>query len=772
MKRLAPSALTLVLAVGLGGIVSQVAQAAPAKAAAGAGAVVVKHTSISKAERGKELVMRATITAAAGPYLPTLYYRPVGETRYYSLPMLAVPGALNIYAASVPGIFVTRDLEYYIESYDTQLRGPGTAGNQKAPIRAKVVEPELPPSQIVIRSDPPDAALKLDGAEVGRTPWIGLLKPGPHELLLSKEGYLEASTTLDVPEGRDLDTLRVLSPKAEQATFVVTSEPAGASVRIDGQLLGNTPVIAPSPDGEHVLTVEKQGYARATRRMLFSRERSVETAFTLTKLPPEPALAITTEPSGATVTVDGKVLGKTPFIGVVPAGDHALELKLEGRRRAQAQIMMPDDRDLDLRFTLERADLARKAFVAISTEPTGADVFIDGRQEGRSPYRVELPPGAHVVKLEVPGFKPYEKKFTMPDGNDLDVTVAMVPIVAQGPGGLDLSVSPIGAEVSVDGKPVPVNDAGLFALELPPGPHVASVSRSGYRTREERFTAVTNQVTKLGVRLSEVDPSITSPLLTIQSVPEGAQLSIDGQPAGTTPFSQPFAKGSHRFTVTREGFKPREESFELAGGSDTELGFTVTLEALRKSVSLASAADQQAEAERPKAPVIDPEALAKAKRSAERTTLSTAELQACQSAQKELERVGKMQAKAIEAERELRQPRLVPLALAGAGVVAGAVGGLFGWLSMQDAADLKAADVVVDRQELVERHDLHAKLGIGLGAGGVALAAVGAIWAAWPRYFDFGLAPEPSGKSEASKDAVFSVAPTSGGATVAVGGAF
>ena len=638
MKRLSRTSLVLVLSAVALVLAAPDSHAAPAKPAAAAGAVTVKHTNIVKAERGKELVMRATITAAAGPYLPTLYYRPVGETRYYSLPMLAVPGALNIYAASVPGIFVTRDLEYYIESYDTQLRGPGTAGNQKAPIRAKVVDPELPPSQIIIRSDPPDAALKLDGAEVGRTPWIGLLKPGPHDLLLVKEGYLEASTTLDVPEGRDLDTLRVLSPKAEQATFVVTSEPAGAAVRIDGQLLGTTPVIAPSPDGEHVLTVEKQGYARATRRMLFSRERSIETSFTLTKLPPEPALAITTEPPGASVTVDGKVLGKTPFIGVVPPGDHALELKLEGRRRAQAQIMMPDDRDLDLRFTLERADLARKAFVAISTEPAGAEVFIDGRQEGRSPYRVELPPGPHVVKLQSPGYKSYEKKFTMPDGNDLDVTVAMVPVVAQGPGALELAVSPIGAAVSVDGKPVAVNDAGLFATELPPGAHVASISRNGFRAREERFSVVASQVTKLGVKLSEIDPSITSPLLTIQSVPEGAQLSIDGTPVGNTPFSQPFAKGAHRFTVTRDGFKPREESFELAGGSETELGFTVTLETLRKSVSLASAADQQAESERPKAPVIDPEALAKAKRSAERTTLSSAELQACQSAQKELSR--------------------------------------------------------------------------------------------------------------------------------------
>jgi hypothetical protein len=761
MKRLALAAFVLVAFSA-----PRDASAAPKSSAAGA--VLVKHAAIAKAERGKELVMRAVITAAAGPYLPTLYYRPTGESRYYSLPMLPVPGALNIYAASVPGIFVSRDIDYYIESYDTQLRGPGTAGTQKAPIRVKVVEPELPPSQVVIRSDPPDAALKLDGVEKGRTPWIGLLPPGQHELLLSKEGYLEASSMLDVPEGRDLDTLRGLTLAAEQATFVVTSEPKGAAVRIDGQLLGATPLIAPSPDGEHTLTVEKQGYARATRRIAFSRERSLETNFTLTKLPPEPALAITTEPPGATVTVDGKNLGKTPFIGVVPSGDHLLELKLEGRRRAQAQIMMPEDRDLDLRFTLERADLARDPFVAISTEPPGAEVFIDGKSEGRSPYRVALAAGVHVVKLQQPGFKPYEKKFTMPDGNDLDVTVAMVTETQDGPATVRLAVTPPEARLLLDGAALPSTAPGIYAAEVKPGSHVALVTAPGYRQREERFVVQPGESLKVPLTLTQGSGA----LLTVQTTPPGAQLMLDGEPLGPAPVSRSVTPGAHRLSAALDGFKPREESFVVSAAGEVELGFTLALEPLRKSVTLASAAEQAAQAELPQVPVIDPEALAKAQRDAlaARSGGSAADQQALAAAQKELEALAPLKQRALAVERDLRRPQLGPALVAGAGLVTGAVGALFGWLTMTDAADLKSTDLVVDRQTLVDRHDFHATLGVGLGAAGLGLLTVGAVWAVWPHKVEFNLNPDPGTEQPAAPS--LSVAPTPGGAAVQVAGGF
>lgn len=194
------------------------------------GPVQIGHSVISRAEREKDLLVRATITAQAGVYLPTLYYRFVGENRFYTLPMLPVPGALDIYAASIPGLFVTKNIEYYIESFDLKLQGPARSGSSNTPNAISVFEPPVPPTQVVVRSDPTGAQLAVDGEAAGVTPWMGMLKPGAHELVFRKEGAQEVMAAVDVPEGRDLETLRSLPRVSERSMFAVMSEPTDAKV--------------------------------------------------------------------------------------------------------------------------------------------------------------------------------------------------------------------------------------------------------------------------------------------------------------------------------------------------------------------------------------------------------------------------------------------------------------------------------------------------------------------------------------------------------------
>lgn len=770
--------------------------AGPAAAQDSKTPVILKHTPTDSTERDRELVLRANIVAPAGAYLPTLYYRVVGDTRYYSLPMLPVPGSLSIYAASVPGIFVTKDLEYYLESYDTQLRGPARSGSQKSPLRVSVVDPVIPPSQVVVRSDPSDAEVFLDGKAVGRTPWLGILKAGPHDMLLKKTGFLEMASTLEVPENRDFEILRALPPAAERAQFAVTSEPSGAIVTIDGQVLGETPLIAPSPDGEHVLTVEQKGYARAERVILFSKDRSLETSFTLQKLPPEPALAITTDPPGATVVVDEKELGRTPFLGVVPTGEHTILLKLEGRRTAQAQILMPEDRDLDLRFTLEEEKEKRDPVIAISSEPAGATIFIDDVEiPSKTPYLGVITPGQHKIKLTYPKYLPYEKKIVMPETNDVEVTLALVPEPPpKGPSKVLVRADPADAVILVDNKPVP---KGM--VELPAGAHVAVAKKDGYRSVEERFTVVQGESMSIRLALSELpkDTVVEDPLLSVRSEPEGASVSVDGVVVGVTPFSQTFAPGKHRLAVTLAQFKPVDQPFELPKDRAFELRYGFVLHPVRKTVALASASEALKQEEKKNVEVV-----------------KLAEVQAAGAAPAVIDR--------IEPPRPLEvrtapvgppvlayQPtplNLGPVLLAGSGALALVGGIVFGIGAMNTAGEM-ANPAAVDRTDLFGQHTRQVQGSIGLSAVGVALAAGGAVWAAWPRAAravnpvvpappappvadtEPALIPTedvPPAAGEEAADPVapmpgggdgapgwqVGVAPTAGGALIGVGGAF
>jgi len=744
------------------------AKAAPAPAAAATegsdeipitstGPVVLKHTPVGSAVRGGDLVVRATILARAGAYMPTLYYRPAGMPTFYSLPMLPVPGAVSIYAAAVPGIFVTKDLEYYLESYDTELSGPGVYGSAKTPLKIPVADPVEQPSLVAVRSDPAEASLLIDGTEVGATPWRGPLAKGPHDLLLKKEGHLDAQSTFDVLPGRDLDLRISLVRASEGAQFAVMSEPAGATVSIDGQELGTTPLLAPCPEGEHVLVIEKKGFARAQRTVQFSKDRSTEMTFTLQPLPPEPALAVTTEPSGALVVVDDKELGKTPFIGVVPSGEHVLVLRLEGRRTAQAQIMMPEDRDLDLRFTLDEAKTARAPVIAVSSEPTGAAVLVDDREAGKTPYLSVLAAGEHKLKLAHPGFLPYEKTLSMPGDHDLEVTLALVPEPpAPGPSKVTIAVEPADAEILIDGRPAGASPA---TLDLDPGTHTAAAKKDGFRHLEERFRVVQGQGLQLKLALSPVGNAVgEDPGLQVVTEPPGAGVAIDGKAAGTTPFSGSFKPGRHRIVVSLEGFRPREENFDLPGDKTYELRYRFQLEPLRRSVSLASAAEQmKADAEPKKAPVVNPDEV--------------------KSASAKARPVAKAPPPAAEPEPAparapvvVRAARLqpLPLVLTGAGLVLGGLGALWTLGLEKSINDIVYTDDPTARKSIAgATHQEEVKNTVWLMGGGLFLAAVGAIWAALP-----GREPAPVPDAAPAKTPHMGVVPMAEGGAVAVGGRF
>ena len=55
-------------------------------------------------------------------------------------------------------------------------------------------------------------------------------------------------------------------------------------------------------------------------------------------------------------------------------------------------------------------------------------------------------------------------------------------------------------------------------------------------------------------------------LLSIASVPVGAVIWVDGQPAGVTPFERSLSAGEHALRITLEGFEPEQQRVQLERG--------------------------------------------------------------------------------------------------------------------------------------------------------------------------------------------------------------
>jgi len=93
---------------------------------------------------------------------------------------------------------------------------------------------------VVLDSVPTGAIVEIDGKRAGQTPLtLTTLRPGGAvQLVLKKPGYQDAAARLDVPRpGKELRVLQPLAVSQELARVRLVSEPPGAQVLQNGQLI-------------------------------------------------------------------------------------------------------------------------------------------------------------------------------------------------------------------------------------------------------------------------------------------------------------------------------------------------------------------------------------------------------------------------------------------------------------------------------------------------------------------------------------------------------
>ena len=126
----------------------------------------------------------------------------------------------------------------------------------------------------------------------------------------------------------------VAPPPAVPGAVRVESQPAGATVTVDNQPRGVTPLEVPDLAlGHHEVKVELKGYTPATQAVeLVTETPRAELKLTLARVAPAPGVAdILSTPLGATVKVDGAVVGRTPLIDFkLKPGPHRVEVSKDG----------------------------------------------------------------------------------------------------------------------------------------------------------------------------------------------------------------------------------------------------------------------------------------------------------------------------------------------------------------------------------------------------------------------------------------------------------
>jgi hypothetical protein len=112
----------------------------------------------------------------------------------------------------------------------------------------------------------------------------------------------------------------------------------GASIFVDGEMVGMTPLDLPVPvtPGDHTIKVTRLGFAPYIDVFSTSGKRAVTLGLEL--VPVSGVLRVTSNVAGARVLVDGKYLGDAPLEAEVDAGRRAVQLQKGGYRSWEGTV--------------------------------------------------------------------------------------------------------------------------------------------------------------------------------------------------------------------------------------------------------------------------------------------------------------------------------------------------------------------------------------------------------------------------------------------------
>lgn len=284
---------------------------------------------------------------------------------------------------------------------------------------------------------------------------------------------------------------------AQPSPVMVTSDPDGAPVAIDGVRMGVTPVTASLAGGPHTVVVGADDRAQT---QLIDVRPGAETAvhFALAVVPaaePVPALGelvIATDPPGAEVTVDGVARGTSPLtLGELEPGLHEVTVTRDGTTVSRT-VEAPAGTPASVFIALSASGIA-SGWLTVSS-PVEADILDNGVLIGRtSTPRLLLPVGRHELDV-VNEALAYRVRRTVVIAGGRTATLGLDPAE----GRLNVNAEPW-AEVWIDGARV--GETPLANVTLPIGFHEVVLRHPQYGERRQTVAVGVGTPARVGVDL-------------------------------------------------------------------------------------------------------------------------------------------------------------------------------------------------------------------------------------------------------------------------------
>jgi PKD repeat protein len=239
---------------------------------------------------------------------------------------------------------------------------------------------------------------------------------------------------------------------------------------------------------------------------------------------PATTLSVTSNPSGAAVFIDSLIKGRTPLtITDTATGDHRITIMMEGYVEYTRNIMVEAASPLTIAAVLTKSvpqpttPPPPNGSIAITSIPSGADVYIDGMPRGSAPAIFpEVLPGNHRVTLSLKGYDDWSHGVAVGSGHMAAINAELVA-TKEITGSLAVITDPPGAEIFVEGDFKGVSPVTI--PQLSPGTHTVLLTLKDYANTSLNISITAGHTEKVSSALKKVyKPTVTDLLLAAGAI--------------------------------------------------------------------------------------------------------------------------------------------------------------------------------------------------------------------------------------------------------------
>ena len=349
-------------------------------------------------------------------------------------------------------------------------------------------------------------------------------------------------------------------PKEIVTRLTINSSPEKASVTIRGREIGETPVKLKVRPGVYLVKLSLPGYKTSWQKIEMKLGDQKNLTFPLEK--ETAAVLISCKPDSAAVTFQGRNLGSTPVvIRDLPYGDYKAELSRHGFNPQTVAWRI----DSPLPKRIEGSLDSNLGTLIISSVPSNAEVVMDGRSIGRTPFRDQVEEGKHEIELRRNGYVSLKKSVQV---RSKGITKLEEQVLEVKSGSIQIKSAPSGAKILINGKNY--GDTPFNISNLKPGTYSVRLEKAGYDPAVRKVNLPAGGNIDLMFNLDSNTGGVD-----IVTQPPGITVYLDGRQVGITekdPEHRNISKvlkirnlsmGEHRITLAHKRARPEKKNISF-----------------------------------------------------------------------------------------------------------------------------------------------------------------------------------------------------------------